>query len=53
MVAYVERNVALLIFNRDIKYDDKWLSAHPSRFLVKKKTTSAFEYATEYTPENI
>jgi len=32
-----EWSVAPLIFNRDIKYTDKWLSAYPSRFLVEKK----------------
>ena len=49
-----EWSVALLIFNLDIKYDDKWISAYPTRFIVKKKkTTSALEYATEYTLENI
>jgi hypothetical protein len=48
----MEWSVALFIFNREIKYDDKWISAYPTRFLLKKNT-SAFEYATEYTPENI
>jgi hypothetical protein len=42
-------SAAPLIFNRDIKYDDKYLSAYPSRFLVGK-ATSAFGYST---PENI
>ena len=32
-----EWSVALLIFNLDIKYDDKWISAYPTRFIVKKK----------------
>jgi len=45
-----EWSVAPFIFNRDIKYIDKWLSAYPSRFLVKK-TTTALEYATEYAAE--
>jgi len=33
----MERSVAPLIFNRDVKYNGKWLSAYPSLFLVKKK----------------
>jgi len=37
-----EWSVAPLILSRDIKYDDKWLSAYPNRFLVEKKTTSIF-----------
>jgi len=31
-----EWSLVPLIFNRDIKYEYQWLSAYPSRFLVKK-----------------